>query len=98
MQREQVKIDSETSEWYTLGMSPTVFREKNYRFHFFSLEEERMHIHVTSDNGKAKFWMEPSVSLAMSNGVPTHELSKIEKIVKEHQDEIKRAWRDHFKG
>jgi len=77
-------------------MSPTIFREKSYRFHFFSLEEDRMHVHVACGNGKAKFWMEPAISLAMSQGVPTHELAKIEKIVKEHQDEIEIAWREHF--
>ncbi len=55
-----------------------------------------MHVHVVSGSGKAKFWMEPDVSLAMSQGIPTHELAAIEKIVKEHRDEIKRAWREHF--
>ena len=77
-------------------MSPTVFREKSYRFHFFSLEEERMHIHVVSGSGKAKFWIEPNISLAMSQDIPTHELTTIEKIVQEHRDEIEKAWREHF--
>ena len=47
-------------------MSPTVFREKGYRFFFFSREEERMHVHVhvLSGNGEAKFWLEPRVELA----------------------------------
>jgi hypothetical protein len=27
-------------------MSPTVFKYKNYRFFFFSLEEKRIHVHV----------------------------------------------------
>ena len=55
-----------------------------------------MHVHVTSGNGKAKFWMEPEIALAMSQGVPTHELAKIEKIVKENRDEIENAGREHF--
>ena len=55
-----------------------------------------MHVHVVSGNGKAKFWIEPDISLAMSQGIPTHELSTIEKIVKEHQGEIKKAWQEHF--
>lgn len=50
-------------------MSPTVFRYKGYRFFFFSREEERMHIHVSSDSGEAKFWLEPSVSLAKDYGL-----------------------------
>jgi hypothetical protein len=30
-------------------MSPTVFREKGYRFYFLSNEEERIHIHVSME-------------------------------------------------
>ncbi len=45
-------------------MSPTVFRECGYRFFFFSREEERMHVHVLSGNGEAKFWLEPEIELA----------------------------------
>jgi hypothetical protein len=43
------------------SMSPTIFREGGYRFFFFSLEEARMHIHVRSGGGEAKFWLEPNV-------------------------------------
>ena len=50
-------------------MSPTVFRYKSYRFHFFSREEERMHVHVTSNNGEAKFWLEPEIALAVNHGL-----------------------------
>lgn len=55
-----------------------------------------MHIHVVTPTGKAKFWVEPSITLAMSHGVPAHELTEIEKIVTEHRDEIEKAWREHF--
>ncbi|MCK5131914.1 MAG: DUF4160 domain-containing protein [Candidatus Sabulitectum sp.] len=40
-------------------MSPTVFREKGFRFFFFSREEPRMHIHVRCSDGEAKFWLTP---------------------------------------
>ncbi|MEI6153086.1 MAG: DUF4160 domain-containing protein [Deltaproteobacteria bacterium] len=39
--------------------------EKGYRFYFLSNEEDRIHIHVTCENGEAKFWLEPIVSLAV---------------------------------
>ena len=45
-------------------MSPTVFKEKGYRFFFFSREEERMHVHVVSGNGEAKYWLVPEIELA----------------------------------
>jgi hypothetical protein len=45
-------------------MTPTVFREKGYRFFFFSREENRMHVHVISGDGEAKYWLEPKIELA----------------------------------
>jgi hypothetical protein len=42
-------------------MSPTVFKENGYRFFFFSSEEPRMHVHIVSGNGEAKFWLEPEI-------------------------------------
>lgn len=47
-------------------MSHTVFREKGYRFFFFSREETRMHVHVGSAEGEAKFWLKPEFQLARS--------------------------------
>jgi hypothetical protein len=40
-------------------MSPTILREKGYRFFFFSREESRIHVHITCPEGEAKFWLEP---------------------------------------
>ena len=40
-------------------MSPTVFREKGYRFFFFSREETRAHVHVICGDGEAKFCWHP---------------------------------------
>jgi hypothetical protein len=45
-------------------MSPTIFRYKGFRFFFFSLEENRLHVHVYCAEGEAKFWLEPTVELA----------------------------------
>jgi hypothetical protein len=39
---------------YDRCVSPTVFREGPFRFFFFSREEERIHVHVTSSEGEAK--------------------------------------------
>ena len=77
-------------------MSPTVFREKGYRFYFFSLEEDRMHVHVACADGEAKFWLEPRIELGMQKGLALHRLNEIEKIVEDHQDELRGAWREHL--
>ena len=78
-------------------MSPTVLKIKKYRFFFFSREEKRMHIHVTSPDGEAKFWLEPVVALAEHYGLLSKEIKEIQKIIEEHYNEIKKAWKTHFK-
>jgi len=49
-------------------VSPTIFREGPYRFFFFSREESRMHVHVASSDGEAKFWLAPRLELAENHG------------------------------
>jgi hypothetical protein len=77
-------------------MSPTVFVYKNYRFMFFSREETRPHVHVTSPDGEAKFWLSPAVELAKSFGLNEKQLNELKSIVIEKQNEILDKWKDHF--
>lgn len=79
-------------------MSPTVFREGGFRFYFFSLEESRMHIHAHGEDGEAKFWIEPRIELARNYGLTESDLTKIRKLIEEHEDVIRSAWRRHFGG
>lgn len=78
-------------------MSPTVFREKGYRFYFLSSEEKRIHIHVTSEDGEAKYWLEPIVSLAVFHRLSPRRLNEIKEIIEEHKNEITKAWEKHFR-
>ena len=78
-------------------MSPTVFRERGFRFFFFSREEERMHVHVHCGDGEAKYWLEPTIKIAKNYGLSDRQLSKIEQIVREHEDELISAWNNHFR-
>jgi hypothetical protein len=77
-------------------MSPSIFREKGYRFYFLSNEEDRIHVHVTSEDGEAKFWLEPIISLSVCHGLNPKKLSEIQLIVEAHKDEITKAWQKHF--
>jgi len=77
-------------------MSPTIFREKGYRFYFLSNEETRIHIHVTSEDGEAKFWLEPVISLAVYHGLNPRKLREIQAIIEGHRNEIIKAWQRHF--
>ncbi|MBV6448469.1 DUF4160 domain-containing protein [Nitrosomonas sp.] len=79
-------------------MSPTVFREAGYRFFFFSREETRMHVHITSETGEAKFWLKPDITLAKNFGYSQKQLRDIESLIEVHYDELIRAWQQHFGG
>ena len=78
-------------------MSPTVLRYKKYRFFFFSREERRIHIHITSPEGEAKFWIEPIISLDCYYGLSKKQLKELQKVVEENKNEIKKEWKRHFK-
>jgi len=71
--------------------------EKGYRFYFYSNEEERLHVHVRSGDGEAKFWLDPIVALEYSVGFSPIELKKIQKVIENRVDEIKKAWIKFFK-
>ena len=64
-----------------MGVSPTVFRYCNYRFHFFSREEPRLHVNVISTDGEAKFWLEPHVEVAMNKGLHPTELTELKRLI-----------------
>ena len=83
---------------YTFIMSPTIFRVGNYRFYFFSREEERIHVHVVSPDGEAKFWIEPIVALVAHTGFSKRQLGQLHKIIEEHKSEIVKAWQKHFEA
>ena len=78
-------------------MSPTVHREAEFRFYFFSREEARPHVHVETASGEAKFWLEPIVALAMNKGMSPRQLRSAQRIVEKQRDAILKDWKTHFK-
>ena len=81
---------------YTAAVSPTVFKERGYRFYFFSREEARMHVHVHHADGEAKFWLEPAIELAQAHGLSAPQIAAALDLVRRHEDEIRTAWGRHF--
>lgn len=77
-------------------MSPTVFREKGYRFFFFSREEARVHVHVVAAEGEAKFWLQPEIELARNHQFSRQQLQEIESLIEGHYHELITAWQKHF--
>ena len=77
-------------------MTPTVFRDGEFRFFFFSREEQRIHVHVSHPDGEAKFWLTPDVQLASQTGLASHVLNEAKHLVEDHLEEIADAWHRHF--
>ncbi|MYZ51592.1 DUF4160 domain-containing protein [Malikia spinosa] len=77
-------------------MAPTVFREGQFRFFFFSREEPRIHVHVSHPDGEAKFWLTPTVYLATSSGLDSRQLREALELTETHLTEITHAWNRHF--
>ncbi|MCP4338851.1 MAG: DUF4160 domain-containing protein [Desulfobulbaceae bacterium] len=75
---------------------PTILQIGRYQFKFFSNEgTEPPHIHVKAGREQAKFWVDP-IALAANYGFKAHELSKIENIIEEYQDDFIEAWYEYF--
>ena len=55
-----------------------------------------MHVHIESEEGEAKFWLEPIVSLAFYYRLRPSKLQEIQKIIEERRDEIVEKWKKHF--
>jgi hypothetical protein len=55
-----------------------------------------MHVHVSSPDGEAKFWLEPILALAGHSGLSARELMRMQAVVEEHRDEIVQGWEAHF--
>jgi Domain of unknown function (DUF4160) len=77
-------------------MSPTIFRARGLRFFFFSREERRLHIHVVGAEGEAKIWIEPRIEVARSYGLSDRTLTIVLDLIREREDDIRRAWDRHF--
>jgi len=56
-----------------------------------------MHVHVFSPDGEAKFWLEPAIELAANKGLKAVELSELQRVIEERQDEIRAHWDRHFR-
>jgi hypothetical protein len=81
---------------YSGVMSPTIARDGQFRLFFFSREEARIHVHVAHPDGEAKFWLSPSVNLAVNIGLSPTQVRQAQAVVEAHLQEIQDAWFRHF--
>ena len=77
---------------------PTVLRSGPYRFFFYAGDrEEPPHIHVERDDCEATYWLDP-IRLQRSYGFAANEISNIDKIVVENQQNLLERWNEFFNG
>lgn len=78
---------------------PTVFRDRGFRFFFYSNEgtpREPVHVHVGSGDQEAKFWLRPDVRVAYNDGYDARTLRRLLEIVESNRDQIERQWNEYF--
>ena len=78
---------------------PVVFRERGFRFFFYSNEgspREPPHIHIEGGDGEAKLWLRPEVRVAYNDGFDGKTLRELLRVVEVNRARIERAWRDFF--
>ena len=75
---------------------PTLLLSGPYRIFFYSGDrEEPPHVHVERDRCRAKFWLQPT-RLAHSRGFSRPELSRIESLVREYEEQFLMSWNAFF--
>jgi hypothetical protein len=73
---------------------PTIAQVGPYRVFFYSNEgHEPPHVHFERDDSVAKFWLAP-VDLANNNNFRTHELTRLQRLVVENQQEWLEKWHE----
>jgi len=55
-----------------------------------------MHVHVQHEKGEAKVWLDPEIALGESYGLSRQQVATALRLIREHKDEIRAAWKKHF--
>jgi hypothetical protein len=75
------------------------FRIGPYHFYFYSYDcDEPRHVHIDREAISAKFWLDPTVSLAENHGYSRKELRDIERITEENLERLRIEWDDFCGG
>ena len=75
---------------------PTFSTIGPYRFFCYAGDrDEPPHVHVERDEDEAKFWLKP-IRIQGNRGFSRSEISRIQKLVEEHQEQLLAGWNDFF--
>ena len=77
---------------------PTLLRVGPYRFFCYAGDrEEPPLVHIERDRSEAKFWLVP-VRLQSNKGFSSSEMSRIQSLTEDNQQQLLEAWHDFFSG
>ena len=74
---------------------PTVLYKNGFRFYFYSLEHEPIHVHIEGKGGYAKYDLE-NMKLISNNGIKSNDLSKAINIAESEKGRITAEWNERF--
>ena len=83
----------------TPTLSPTIHRERGYRFSFYSWEgSEPPHVHVEKAGGYGKLWLssEGDPGWDYCEGFSSSQKRRVESIVSKQREKFLEAWHEHF--
>lgn len=81
------------------NIMPELFRKYGFRFYFYTNEHEPIHVHVSKNDGDAKFIITETgkVELKYAYNLKLKEVVKAQKLAEEHKEMIITAWISYFK-
>jgi hypothetical protein len=53
-------------------------------------------VHVQGSEGEAN-WVEPEIELAQNHGMSRRSITSALRLIREHESEIRSAWKAHFR-
>lgn len=76
---------------------PTLLKVGAYRFFCYAGDrDEPPHIHVERDENEAKLWLNPR--LQSNRGFNRPEVSRVQRLVEEYQEQLLAGWNEFFNG
>ncbi|PJF39105.1 MAG: hypothetical protein CUN54_09445 [Phototrophicales bacterium] len=73
-------------------MSPTVLRDKGYRFVIYTHDHEPAHVHVMKAENEAVVDIRPDVSLRNNYGFKSREIKDILQITEDNVEYLRDEW------
>lgn len=75
---------------------PTILLAFGLRFYFYSEEHSPIHVHVENGDGRAKFALDPQITLIKNEGIKPKDLKKAQIMCETFREEFIEKWKEHM--